>query len=68
MIDSITTLYTAMEQSKQQTEVSTAVLAKSIDTVEQAGENLQGLIQTAGASASQAFTDPLVGQHINVTA
>ncbi|POR01998.1 hypothetical protein AU468_07015 [Alkalispirochaeta sphaeroplastigenens] len=68
MIDSITTLYTAMEQSKQQTEVSTAVLAKSIDTVEQAGENLQGLIQTAGAAPSQAITDPLSGQHINITA
>lgn len=68
MIDSITNLYTTMEQSRQQSDVATAVLAKSIDTVEQAGENLNGLLQSTGSTASTAVTDPLVGQHIDTTA
>lgn len=68
MIESITNLYTSMEQATQHAEVSTAVLAKSIDTVQQAGENLESLMHAAAPVTSSAVTDPLLGQHIDITA
>jgi hypothetical protein len=70
MIDSITNLYTSMQQSAQQTEISTAVLAKSIDSVRQAGENVESLLQAAGTTSTHAggaVTDPMVGQVIDLT-
>ena len=70
MIDSITNLYTSMQQSAQRTEVSTAVLAKSIDSVRQAGEAMENLLQAAGTAATHsgsAVTDPAVGRVIDLT-
>lgn len=70
MIDSITNLYTSMQQSAHQTEVSTAVLAKSIDSVRQAGEDMGNLLQAAGTAATHsgsAVTDPTVGRVIDLT-
>ncbi len=66
MIDSITNLYTSMEQSRQQTEVSTAVLAKSIEAVEQAGENVDGLLQSVAPAPAEAITDAMLGQHVDL--
>lgn len=67
MIDSITNLHTSMEQARQQTEVSTAVLARSIETTEQAGENVENLLQSATPVASAAITDPLMGQEVDIS-
>ncbi|TVR69559.1 MAG: putative motility protein [Spirochaetaceae bacterium] len=64
MIESLTNLHTGMQQSTQQTEVSAAVLAKSIETVEQAGENVESMLQAAGTP----FTDPMIGQRIDLNA
>lgn len=72
MIDSITTLYTNMQRSTQQMDVSTAVLARSIETVQQAGENVGNLLHDAaagtGAGAGGAITDPMLGRQINIHA
>ena len=67
MIDSITNLHTSMEQAQQQTEISTAVLARSIETTEQAGENVENLLQSVETVASTAVTDPLVGQQVDIS-
>ena len=69
MIDSITNLYTSMQQSAQSQEVSTAVLARSIEAVQQAGENVEGLLQSAGGAAAETgavFTDPMVGGQVDL--
>ncbi|MDA3950199.1 MAG: YjfB family protein [Spirochaeta sp.] len=77
MIDGITSQYVAMQQSQTQQDVSTSVLKSSIDAASRQGDNVEQLIQSAGATAinatdsqiqqSLALTDPAMGRQIDLT-
>jgi streptomycin 6-kinase len=77
MIDGITSQYVAMQQSQVQQDVSTSVLKSSVDAASRQGDNVEQLIQSAGAAAinatdsqiqqSLALTDPAMGRQIDLT-
>jgi hypothetical protein len=77
MVDAITTQYLAMQQGQTQQEVSTAVLKSAIDGAIQNGDNLEGMIRSAGAASlgasdrqiqqGLAITDPSLGRAIDLT-
>ncbi|MFW5717996.1 MAG: putative motility protein [Spirochaetota bacterium] len=69
MIDSISSAATSMSQAALQQQAQTSVLANAIDTVEAQGEAVVDLISVSSASGQQqVFTDPLLGQNVNVLA
>lgn len=69
MIDSIASAATTMSQAQLQMQAQTSVLASAIDTAEQAGQSLVDLINVSSVSGQQqVFTDPFLGQNVNVLA
>lgn len=77
MIDAITSQYVGMQQAQVQQDANMAVLKDSIDTAVQQGQDVERLINSAGATqlaASDqqvqqglAITDPAMGQAIDLT-
>lgn len=77
MISEITSQYVAMQQNQTQQEASTAVLKDALDTAAQQGQNVERLINGAGAAnasatdaqvqQSLALTDPAMGRQIDLT-
>ena len=69
MIDSISSAATSMSQAALQQQAQTSVLASAIDTAETQGEAVVDLINVSSVSGQQqVFTDPLLGQNVNVLA
>ncbi|MFW5688282.1 MAG: putative motility protein, partial [Spirochaetota bacterium] len=67
--ESIASGYTSMAHAQQTLEAQTSVLASAIDTVETQGQAVVDLISVSSASGQQqVFTDPMLGQHVNVLA
>lgn len=69
MIDSIASSFTAMAQAQVMQQAQTSVLASALDTVEAQGEAVVDLINVSSVSGQQqVFTDPMLGQNVNVLA
>ena len=67
MIESIAAHYTGMAQAQLMQQAQTSVLASAIDTVEAQGEAVVDLINVSSVSGQQqAFTDPMLGQNVDV--
>ena len=76
MIEALTNRYMAMQQSRVQQDASTAVLKSSIDMAARQGDNVERLIQSAGAAAlpasvaglpASAITDPALGRNVDIS-
>ena len=69
MIGSITSTYNTMQQAQLMQEVQTSVMASAIETAEAQGDAVVDLINVSSVSGqSQVFTDPMLGQNVNVFA
>ena len=69
MIGSITSTYNTMQQAQLMQEVQTSVMASAIETAEAQGDAVVDLINVSRVSGqSQVFTDPMLGQNVNVFA
>jgi hypothetical protein len=69
MIDGINSSYTAMQQAQVMQQAQTSVLASAIDSVESQGSAVVDLINTTSVTGQQqVFTDPMLGQNVNILA
>lgn len=58
-----------MAQAQVMQQAQTSVLASAIDTMEAQGDAVADLISVSSVSGqSQVFTDPLLGQNVNILA
>lgn len=65
MIDSISSLYTALSQQQLQSRVSAAVTKQSLDIMEMQGAAVMKLLEGAEQITKAQFQDPMLGQHID---
>ena len=69
MINSITAAYSTMQQAQLMQQVQTSVMASALDATQAQGDAVLNLINSSSAAgSSQVFTDPMLGQNVNVFA
>jgi len=61
-------LSTDMAQTKLMTDVSTAVLAKSLESTKAQGVATQQLIQNSAPQSAPVVSDPALGSRVNLLA
>ena len=69
MVQDIASASTALHQSNVATEVSTAVLDRTLDTATVQGQAVTSMIESAGSVAgATAVSDPALGNNVDLLA
>lgn len=69
MIEGISSTYTAMQQAQVMQQAQTSMLANAIESVESQGASVVDMINTSSVNGqSQVFTDPMLGQNVDIYA